>query len=88
MLPLNIEEQELLESVENGEWISIPAVEQEIQRYQGYAQSNILESVNIEIPTSDFQSLKTLANQTGTSVSMLMANVLHQYIVRQSSSQS
>lgn len=88
MLPLNIEEQELLESVENGEWISIPAVEQEIQRYQGYAQSNILESVNIEIPTSDFQSLKTLANQTGISVSMLMASVLHQYIVRQSSSQS
>ena len=80
------EEQEILESVENGEWRSIPNVQQEIQRYQRYAQETILEIVNIEIPTSDLQSWQSIAQQTNTSVSSLMANVLHQYIVRQSSS--
>ncbi len=89
MTPLNIEEQEIFESVENGEWRSIANVEQEINRYQQYAQASMLESVSIEIPASDFQSLQILAQQTDTSVSILMANVLHQYIiVHQSSFQS
>jgi predicted transcriptional regulator len=49
----------------------------------------MLESVSIKIPVSDFQSLQILAQQTDTSVSILMANVLHQYIViHQSSFQS
>ena len=89
MTPLNVEEQEIFESVENGEWQSISDVEQEIQRYQQYAQASILESVSIRIPASDFQSLQALAQQTDTPVSILMANVLHQYIiVHQSSFQS
>ena len=88
MTSLNIEEQEIFESVENGEWRSISDVEQEIQRYQQYAQASMLESVSIKIPVSDFQSLQILAQQTDTSVSILMANVLHQYIINQSSFQS
>lgn len=89
MTPLNIEEQEIFESVENGQWRSIANVEQEVNRYQQYAQARMLESVSIEIPASDFQSLQMLAQQTDTSVSILMANVLHQYIiVHQSSFQS
>lgn len=89
MTPLNAEEQEIFESVENGEWRSISDVEQEIRRYKQYAQASILESVSIKIPASDFQSLQALAQQTDTPVSILMANVLHQYIiVHQSSFQS
>ena len=38
MTSLNIEEQQIFESVENGEWRSISDVEQEIQRYQQYAR--------------------------------------------------
>ncbi len=89
MTPLDLEEQEIFESVENGEWQSISDVKQEIQRYQQYAQASMLESVIIKIPASDFQSLQILAQQTDTSVSILMADVLHQYIiVHQSSFQS
>ena len=88
MNSLDIEEQEIFESVENGEWRSISDVEQEIQRYQQYAQASMLESVSIKIPVSDFQSLQILAQQTDTSVSILMANVLHQYVIHQSSFQS
>jgi predicted DNA binding CopG/RHH family protein len=88
MTPLDLEEQEILESFENGEWQSIPNVAQEIQRYQSYAQAAHLESLNIELPASDFQSLRILAEQTDTSVALLVANVLHQYVVHQSSAQA
>jgi hypothetical protein len=38
MLPLNPEEQAVLESVENDEWNSVPDRSREMQRYQSYAQ--------------------------------------------------
>lgn len=48
-MPLDAEEQAILESVENGEWHSIANLVQESQQYQQYAQShrNGLETVNI-----------------------------------------
>ena len=87
MNPLNAEELDLLESVENDEWQSIPNLAIELQRYQGYAQSQALAAISIELPVSDMRSLQDLAQKTGTSVSLLVAGVIHQYVVRQSSSQ-
>ena len=65
MPPLDVEEQAIWDSVELGEWQSIPNVEQEIQRYQHYAQSqvNALEAVSIELPASDLKALQELAQQ-------------------------
>jgi hypothetical protein len=34
------EEQDILESVERGEWQSVPKVQQEIERYQSYARGS------------------------------------------------
>jgi predicted DNA binding CopG/RHH family protein len=82
MAPLDAEEQALLASVELGEWQSVPNVATEVERYRHYAQTQInsLESVSIELPSSDLQALQTFAQQSGTSVSILMATVLHQFI--------
>ena len=90
MSSLDLEEQAILESVELGEWQSVPNVAQEIQRYQLYAQSqvNAPEAVSIELPASDLKALQELAQQADTSVSLLMASVLHQYIVGKSSAQT
>lgn len=87
MNPLNAEELDLLESVENDEWQSIPNLATELHRYQGYAQSQALAAIRIEPPVGDMRSLQDLAQQTGTSVSLLVAGIIHQYIVCQSSSQ-
>lgn len=88
MSALDAEEQALLESVENGEWQSVPNTRLEIQRYQQYARSQVLEEIKIELPIEDVRSLQHLAQQTGASVSSLIATAIHQYVVRQSSSQS
>ena len=61
MNPLNAEELDLLESVENDEWQSIPNLAIELQRYQGYAHSQALAAIRIELPIDDLRSLQNLA---------------------------
>lgn len=84
MPSLDAEEAAILASVELGEWQSVPDVSEEIKRYQRYAaqaQPDRLASVNIELSASDLESLETLAQQSGVSVSLLMSTVLHQFVV-------
>ncbi len=52
---LTPEEQELLTSVENGEWLSVPNFDQEIKRYQSYVQTQMgeLQEIKVEIPAQD-----------------------------------
>ena len=90
MQSLDAEEQEILESVENGEWQPVPNMQEEIQRYQQYAQTQLgtLEELRVQLSAQDVRSLQALAQQTGTSVSLLVSGVIHQYVSRQSSSQS
>ena len=85
MAPLDAEEKAILESVELGEWQPVINVEQEIQRYQHYAQAEgqTTASVSIELPASDLQSLMALSQQAGVPLKALMTSVLHQYAASQ-----
>jgi predicted DNA binding CopG/RHH family protein len=85
MSSLDAEEQALLESVEQGEWHSISNSAQEIQQYQRYARSQALEEIKLELPVEDLRSLQALAQQTGTPIPVLVANMIHQFVTRQSS---
>ena len=38
-IKLTLEEQALLASVENNQWLSVPNLNQEIKRYQSYAKA-------------------------------------------------
>ncbi|MDG2991225.1 hypothetical protein L3556_09825 [Candidatus Synechococcus calcipolaris G9] len=80
MYELDAEEQDLLTSVEAGEWQSVTNLAEEIERYRGYAQAHNAESIYLQVPTDDFQALQSLANKTGVSLSVLMANILHRFI--------
>ncbi|HSM81527.1 MAG TPA: hypothetical protein VLS96_07570 [Nodosilinea sp.] len=82
-IKLTLEEQELLTSVENDEWLSVPNLQQEIKRYQSYAQAQAgeLQEIKIELPAQDLQLLQALANQTETPLQTMIANVLHQFVV-------
>jgi hypothetical protein len=59
---LTFEEKEILTSVENGEWMSVPNLKEEIKRYQSYAKVQLgeLEEIKIELPTRHLQDLKPL----------------------------
>jgi len=53
-------EQDILDSVERGEWQSVPNLQQEIDRYQRHAQAYMqsLQKITIELPSSDITSLQ------------------------------
>lgn len=80
MYELDAEEQDLLTSVEAGEWQSVINLAEEVERYRGYARVNNSESIYLHISTDDFQALQSLASKTGMSLSALMSNVLHRFI--------
>ena len=75
-------EQDILESVERGEWNSVKNLQQEIEQYQYYARNYIasIQKITIELPSSDIASLEELANTSGVSVPLLLSSILHQYI--------
>jgi predicted DNA binding CopG/RHH family protein len=80
---LTPEEQAILTSVENDEWLSVSNLEQEIKRYQRYAEAQLgkLEEIKIKIPAQDLQVLEALANQSETTLQTMIANLLHQFVV-------
>ena len=79
-------EQELLDSVERGEWQSVPNLQQELDRYQRHAQAYMqsLQKITIELPSSDITSLQELASSSGVSIPLLLSSIIHQYVVSQS----
>jgi predicted DNA binding CopG/RHH family protein len=83
-LPMTPEEQDILESVEQGEWQSVPNLQQEIGRYQSYAKAQLgeLQEIKVEIPSRDLEFLQTIATQTESSVSAVITHLLHQFVVQ------
>ena len=83
MSSLTTEEQTILSSVERGEWHSVADVSKVIEQYQQYAQHQATgsDSIRIELSAEDLQALRTMAKQTNESVSLLVASVIHQYVV-------
>jgi len=80
-LKLDQEEQELLASVEAGEWQSVPNLQEEIGRHREYARNTLKKDrrVNIRISSRDLDDIQTLAVEEGIPYQTLMASVLHKY---------
>lgn len=74
--------QDILESVERGEWKSVKNLQQAIEQYQHHVRNYIasIQKITIELPSSDIASLEELANTSGVSMPLLLSSILHQYI--------
>jgi len=82
MSKLKNDEQELLESVEAGEWQSVPDRETEVSRYQGYAAATFKKDrrINIRISSKDLNALQKRALREGIPYQTLVASVLHKFV--------
>jgi predicted DNA binding CopG/RHH family protein len=78
---LDIEEQELLDSLENDEWKSIANVKNEIKLHKKIAQNTLRKDkrINIRLSTNDLEALKTNAVELGLPYQTLVSSILHQY---------
>lgn len=78
---LNKEEKEILESYENGEWVSVskPA---SIAKYKAAAKATFKKDkrVNIRISELDLELLQERALIEGLPYQTLMSSVLHKYV--------
>jgi len=84
-MKLSQDEKDLLESVERGEWETIPNLNREAERYQKYAKATFRKDkrVNIRISEKDLVRLQKKALQEGLPYQTLIASVLHKYITGQ-----
>lgn len=79
---LDYEEQELLQSIESGEWESVENLDEEIKKYQEIARNTLKKDkrINIRLSTNDLEALKTNAIELGMPYQTLVSSVLHQYL--------
>ena len=82
---LNKEEQEILESVERGEWVPIDNMEEENKIFQVIAKAQLKKDkrINIRLADRDLSLLKTKAVQEGMPYQTLISSVLHKYATDQ-----
>jgi predicted DNA binding CopG/RHH family protein len=80
-LNLDQEEQNLLESIENDDWMSIPNVKSEIQRFQEIAKQQVeMQKLELQISKQDSDRIYNLANRLGLSVTNFAQDIIHKYL--------
>lgn len=79
------EEKELLDSVEQEEWVSIPDFRKEAKRYQEYARATFRKDkrVNIRISEKDLTKIQKRALQEGLPYQTLISSILHKFVTGQ-----
>jgi predicted DNA binding CopG/RHH family protein len=82
MNQLDLEELELLDSVEAGEWHSVANLPEAIRRTQYYAQATLTQMVEIpiQLQQDDLNAVKIKASKEGVAYQSLISNLIHQYI--------
>ena len=79
---LDREEQALLKSVENDEWVSVENKESEINRYTEIVKASFKKDkrVNIRMSNKDVEAIQTRALEEGIPYQTLMSSILHKFI--------
>ncbi len=81
-MKLSKEEKELIDSVERGEWKTIPNFKKEAKRYQEYARATFRKDkrVNIRISEKDLVNIQKRAIQEGLPYQTLISSILHKFV--------
>ncbi len=81
-IKLDKEEEELLASVEAGEWRSVPNFEEEKKKAEKIAAATFKKDrrVNIRISSKDLIGLQKRALEEGIPYQTLISSILHKYL--------
>ena len=76
-------EKDLLESLENDEWESLPDKEARIKRYEQYAKNTLRKDKRISIRMSgqDYIGIQVKAVEEGIPYQTLITSIVHKYVV-------
>ena len=78
---LDLEELELLESLENGEWQSVENLEEELKLHKNIAENTVKrdKKVDVYLSARDFSKLEAIALEFGIPAKTFISSILHQY---------
>ncbi len=78
---LDREEEDLMDSLERGEWRSVENLKQEVAKHRQYARNTLRKDarVNIRISSKDLEALQTRAVEDAIPYQTLIASILHRY---------
>ena len=81
-MKMNRDEKEILNSVERGEWRTIPEGEKESDRYRRYARSTFRKDkrINIRISEKDLVKLQRRAVKEGLPYQTFISSILHKFV--------
>ncbi len=76
------EERELMNSVENEEWVEIENFEEEKLKYEQYAAATLEKNkkIDLEIPERVLKELKRRSIEEGLTYQSFIASILHKFI--------
>jgi predicted DNA binding CopG/RHH family protein len=82
MRPFDEEEKELMESIENENWVSVDNIDQEIRKAKQVARATFKKSerMNIRMSPKDLEDLKVRALQEGMPYQTLVSSVIRKYL--------
>ncbi len=77
-----MDEREIMESVEQGEWTSVGDKSELFESIEGAARATMLKDqrMNIRISQRDLYQLKTRAVQEGIPYQTLVTSIIHKYL--------
>jgi predicted DNA binding CopG/RHH family protein len=81
MTKLNPEEQEILNSYERDEWISVGTPER-IAQLQSYAKATLAKDkkITLRLSSLDLEALQAKAIEEGIPYQTLISSILHKYV--------
>ncbi|MDF1875313.1 hypothetical protein JHD48_06170 [Sulfurimonas sp. SAG-AH-194-I05] len=79
---LDKEENELLDSLESGEWTSVTRLDEVMASHQTTANNTLKKDkrVNLRMTSKDLEAIKTYAVEEGLPYQTLMSSILHKFI--------
>ena len=72
-------EQELLESVENGEWKSKNNLDSRLKELQGYVKNQKKKAISLRVSENDIYELKKKALENGVPYQNIIQILIHQF---------
>jgi len=79
---LDVEEKDILESYERGEWRPIKNPKAEIKKLRGYAKNTLQKDkrINIRMSSKDLDQVQVIAAQEGIPYQTLISSIIHKYV--------
>jgi predicted DNA binding CopG/RHH family protein len=77
-----MDDKEIIESIENGEWTAVANVEEMKKKLRKAATETALKDyrINVRISKKDVEALKTKALEEGIPYQTLVTSILHKYV--------